>query len=418
MRGSGSLHAIPFRLLAGRASMASWLWLGTVWLWVGMALAPVNHRVWNPGKYYHQSLALIYLPPLAWLCWQRRGVLAVILLGHAGGRLFCGLLLWSAIALGWSTHASIGDGLVIELSLLLFVTGTAIQLAEDARRWWTLLFCAALGLALTAMLAMLVFPFRDVVWEGAHRLVAFGTWNNPNLAGMGAGAAWLWLWLIPARPGWPARARTAAWWLLALFVIWTFSRSTWLALTLALACLALLQPRPLWRRPRARWLAFLLPLLAWAGWRHIVARGWSYRPQIFSQAMAHIAQSPWLGIGTLSRYRIAVGDQHWEHSHNVWTHAMITLGLPGLLLWGSLWLWTACQAWQARRLPEGRALAVLWVYGSVATQFDAPQLLIQPDVEWALLWLPVAMALGLRWRRLLPGTSGGHEVPARQLASP
>ncbi|MHC1479940.1 O-antigen ligase family protein [Frateuria aurantia] len=383
---------------ARQAIMAVWLWIGTLWLWVGMALCPVNHRVWNPGKYYHQSLAVIYLPAVVWWCWAQRRLLPSALLGDWGGRSFCGLILWAGAGLGWSTHGSLGDGLVIEAGLLLFVSGTAILVCEHPLAWCRVQSGAATGVAFAALVAMLAFPFRDVVWEGSHRLVAFGTWDNPNLAGMGAGAAELWLWLLPAPTRRHRLMRALAGVLLLVFVLWTFSRGTWLALAMALLAMALLRG-PARRSARGlAALAIMLPVALWIGWHQLIARGWSYRPQIFSQAIQHIEQAPWLGIGTLSRYHIVVGAQQWEHSHNVWTHLAITLGLPGLALWAGLWLWTGLTAWRWRQLREGRFVAVLWVYGSVTTLLDAPRLFIQPDVEWMLLWLPVALALGLQLR--------------------
>jgi len=45
----------------------------------------------------------------------------------------------------------------------------------------------------------------------------------------------------------------------------------------------------------------------------------------------------------------------------------------------------------------GRIMLALWIYASVAWQFDAPQLLRRPDVEWLFGWLPVALGLGLSW---------------------
>jgi len=43
----------------------------------------------------------------------------------------------------------------------------------------------------------------------------------------------------------------------------------------------------------------------------------------------------------------------------------------------------------------------LWIYATVAFQFDAPDLLQKPSVEWVLGWLPVAIGMGLAWRARL-----------------
>ena len=46
----------------------------------------------------------------------------------------------------------------------------------------------------------------------------------------------------------------------------------------------------------------------------------------------------------------------------------------------------------------GRVVLGLWVYASVALQFDMPQLLDSPRPGWLLIWLPFALALGLEAR--------------------
>jgi O-antigen ligase len=127
-------------------------------------------------------------------------------------------------------------------------------------------------------------------------------------------------------------------------------------------------------------------------------RGFSYRPQIFEQACQLIRAHPLLGLGMGSEYEIHVDDQVWEHSHNIFTHLAITLGLPGAALWLATWLAVGWRAWRYRHVAIGRSLLALWLYASVAWQFDAPFLMQKPDVEWLLGWLPLAVSLGLAWR--------------------
>jgi hypothetical protein len=99
-----------------------------------------------------------------------------------------------------------------------------------------------------------------------------------------------------------------------------------------------------------------------------------------------------------SRYTIQVGDQVWQHSHNIFSHTAIMLGLPAMLLWLAIWLIVGWRGWQFRHLAMGRCLLALWIYASVAWQFDAPELMQKPDVEWLLGWLPLSISMGLAWR--------------------
>jgi len=138
-------------------------------------------------------------------------------------------------------------------------------------------------------------------------------------------------------------------------------------------------------------------IIALGGWQYMKDRGLSYRPEILQQSLVLIGQHPWLGLGMGSHYDIVGQGQTWEHSHNILSHLAILLGVPGMLLWALLWLVMGWRAWRYRHVMLGRVMLALWIYASVAWQFDAPQLLRRPDVEWLLGWLPLALSLGLSW---------------------
>ncbi len=99
-----------------------------------------------------------------------------------------------------------------------------------------------------------------------------------------------------------------------------------------------------------------------------------------------------------SRYTIDIAGIEWTHSHNAFTHTAILLGIPAALLWVWLWLMVGWRSWTFRHTTTGRCLLALWIYATVAFQFDAPDLLQKPSVEWLLGWLPVAIGMGLAWR--------------------
>jgi hypothetical protein len=111
-----------------------------------------------------------------------------------------------------------------------------------------------------------------------------------------------------------------------------------------------------------------------------------------------IALHPWLGLGQGAGFVIEVGGQHLTHSHNVLTQAAIELGVPGMLVMALMWGLVALSGWRHRDAPLGRVVLGLWVYASVALQFDMPQLLDSPRPGWLLIWLPFALALGLEAR--------------------
>jgi hypothetical protein len=195
---------------------------------------------------------------------------------------------------------------------------------------------------------------------------------------------------------------------MAVFVVLTYSRAAWLAILVANVCMLFVAHR--WKTRRNILMLLGLATLATAlgGWHSVEQRGLSYRPQIFMQSAHLILLHPWAGLGMGSRYTIHIADLMWTHSHNAFTHTAIILGIPAALLW--LWLWSIVgwRSWMFRHVTTGRCLLALWIYATVAFQFDAPDLLQRPSVEWLLGWLPLAIGMGLGWRARSENTVSEH----------
>ncbi|MGH8465138.1 MAG: O-antigen ligase family protein, partial [Pseudomonas sp.] len=110
-----------------------------------------------------------------------------------------------------------------------------------------------------------------------------------------------------------------------------------------------------------------------------------------------IAEHPWTGLGIGSFYRVTAVGQVFEHTHNMFTHIAIELGIPGLLLWIGVWLCVLREIWRARATRFGQGLMGLWLFATLAMQFDAASLTATPRAEWFISWLPVGLALTLVW---------------------
>jgi O-antigen ligase len=226
------------------------------------------------------------------------------------------------------------------------------------------------------------------------RIVGEGVIATANYAAAVMGAVAVWLVVLPVDDRRVAALRWLAVLVLLAFIALTETRGVWLAL--ALCALS----APVWYGGRGtRWLAGAVLLVSLAGglWLMplLMERGASLRPQLFVQSVHLIAQHPWLGLGQGQPFTLTVAGVDYTHSHNVLTQTMIELGLPGLLLLAALWLATAWLGWRHRGRAVGRLVLALWVYASVAMQFDMPQLLDSPRPGWLLVWLPVALALWL-----------------------
>ncbi len=370
--------------------LSSWLMLGLFWLPVGMAVTPGSH----PRSLYHWTLALVlFLPGLVVLC-RRRGELARRWLSCPPLQLCLLLLVWASVTLCWASGPQLVERVKAPIFVVLYLSAWLAWSLQHSRGqvqsllWWT-----AIALSAAALVAMIVFPWRNVVWH--HRMIGLALLDGPNLSAYVMACAFLWLTQLvpPAGPrrylGWAAML------VLLVFVGWTGSRGSWAAL---FACLVGMM---LWRRDRLSrglaWGAMAVVVLVLAAMpSELMHRGLSYRPQIFHQAMAFIEARPWTGLGLGSDYRVIAGSQVLTHSHNIFTNVAIEIGLPGLLLWLLLWMWMGWQGWRHRGQPLGAIVLVTWIFASVALQVDGPSFLQSPRPEWLMTWLPLAIALQLR----------------------
>ncbi|MNE62471.1 O-Antigen ligase [compost metagenome] len=115
-----------------------------------------------------------------------------------------------------------------------------------------------------------------------------------------------------------------------------------------------------------------------------------------------IAERPWGGIGLAGDYRVPVGGILFDHTHNLFTHIAIQLGLPGLLLWCLVWFAVLREAWRTKDTPLGQGVLGMWIFSLLAMQFDAASLTGTPRAEWFISWLPIGLASVLTWARPNP----------------
>lgn len=380
----------------------AWLSTGLLWFLLAIAFAPTN-------KIYQQGLvALLWVPTLA-LAWSGRERIAEF--WRAQRWLCVSMLLlavWGSLSLFWG-HAEEPDRefkrMLYIAVFLLFFPILANGRPEPIVR---LLQWGGVGMALAALVSIIRFYVaHHQPWLA--RLEGIGELSHPILGAYVVGIVAVWTLLWP-----PQRRGLLIVWALSLilmgaFVVLSQSRGAILALFLTVVAM------PIWCRDRRSYLvsaaAIVVALLGfWLLEPLMLARGSSYRPEILAAVMKMVAMHPWTGIGLGAPYDVVVADGlRFDHAHNLFTHTAIQLGIPGLLLWASVWLAVLVQAWRARHTMLGRGLMGIWLFSTLAMQFDAASLTGSPRAEWFISWLPIGLTSVLVWAKAQIG--GCDKIP-------
>lgn len=366
--------------------------LGFGWLILGMAVAPAGIS-YNPGKLYQYVLALtLWLPILALLALRPRRWLDFL---HEPQMALTALFLaWAAVTLFWSHVPRPADEVGHILTILFFLFAWHRALGDDEDVVVRLLWICTVSLAAVAIVAGIAWGLHPTEDE---RLAGFGVMANANLAAGAMGAAVVWVWPLPAPTPRVRMLKALAMTVLMVFMVFTFSRSAWAALFVALIVQLLCRGSR-----RALIQAGVLTVAGVAGavigLPFLVERGWSLRPEILTRGWELFVQHPWFGLGQGSPFTLDAGAEMLTHAHNMFSQLAIELGLVGLVLWVAIWLVLGWRAWTHRGDTMGQVILGLWVFGSVLVQFDLPHLVDSPRPGWLMTWIPLAMSMALTRR--------------------
>jgi len=369
-----------------------WLSAGLLWFLLAIAFAPTN-------KIYQQGLVVLLWLPALGLTWSARSLLGEY---WRQQRLLCALLLtlaaWATLSLCWTQADDISREFKRMLYIAWFLLFFPIMANKRPDRVVRLLQWAGIGIGVAAAASMVkFFGIEHHLWH--DRLEGIGELSHPILGAYVVGVAAVWLLLLPPRNRWLQVAWVLALALAGAFVVMSQSRGAVLALFFTVVAL------PVWcRHRRSFYLAGAAVLVAAIGFWLLeplmMARGSSYRPEIFAAVIKMIGQHPWIGLGLGADYNVKVANGLvFDHAHNLFTHTAIQLGVPGMLLWIGIWLLVLREAWRARDTALGRALIGVWLFSTLAMQFDAASLTGSPRAEWFISWLPIGLASVLVWAR-------------------
>ncbi|MDM3887570.1 O-antigen ligase family protein [Pseudomonas sp. BCRC 81390] len=369
----------------------AWLGLGLVWFLAAIALAPSN-------KIYQQGLVLFLWLPTLVLAWSARQVLVQAWKHQPAlwGSVLL-LLAWSGLSLAWSIAEDPGREIKRLLYILVFLLAFPLLAQLGQARIRQLLLAGSALLAVAALVSVIHF-YGMQAQPLLARLQGIGEISHPILGAYVIGSAVLFLLYLP-----PQQRGLQLLWLAALACLGAFamlsqSRGAVLALVLTVIL------APLWFRDRHSRVFSILAATAtglafYLAYDLIAQRGSSYRPEIFHAVVDMIAAHPWTGLGLGAAYDVSAVGKHFDHTHNMFTHIAVEIGLPGMLLWVLVWLYTLGEIVRARDTLFGKILLGFWVYSTLAMQFDAASLTGTPRAEWFISWLPVGLAMLLPWGR-------------------
>lgn len=368
--------------------------MGLLWFLLAIAVVPTN-------KIYQQGLvALLWVPALIF-SWSARARLRELLVEQRWVYLpILGLLLWALLSLVWTSAPDVSREAKRLIYIVIFLLFFPVFANGRPERVIRVMQWAAIGLAATALAAIIKFYGMDG-HDWSSRLEGLAELSHPILGGYVIGLAAVWLAVWPPRTGRMQVVWAIALCLLCLFVMLSQSRGAALALFFTLLAM------PMWscdKRSRIIAAAALIAavLAIWFFESFVVARGVSYRPQILIASLNMIAEHPWLGLGLGGDYKVFASNLYFDHTHNFFTHVTIELGIPGLVLWCVTWIAVLYEAWKVRDTRYAQGMIGIWLFSTMAMQFDAASLSGTPRPEWFISWLPIGLASVLVCARRIP----------------
>jgi len=373
----------------------TWMSIGLLWFLLSIAVAPTN-------KVYQQGLAVFLWLPALLFAWSARARLKEVVYEQRWIYWpLLGLLVWALISLSWSSEQDLGREPKRLLYIVVFLLFFPIFANGRPERVIRIMQWGGVGLAAATAVAIVKFyVMTGNAWTA--RAEGLGELSHPILGGYVIGLAAVWLLLWSPRTGLLQAVWAVALAVLGVFVLLSQSRGAGLALFFTILAM------PIWCRDhRSRVVAAAALIVAflafWFFESFVMARGVSYRPQILMASLHMIAEHPWSGLGLGSDYRVLASGQSFDHAHNLFSHITILLGIPGLLLWCAVWLGVLREAWKSRETLYGKGIIGIWLFSTLAMQFDAASMSGTPRAEWFISWLPIGLASVLVWARVKPG---------------
>lgn len=402
------MHSSCIKTGANRLFDAICLWL----LPAGLFLLLSALLLFPDRSHMHKAYyALFSIPSLIALCirpseWR--------LLREPLVLMFVAFASFAVLSIAWSnTDDSVSSLIKRPLHTFMLFAGMALLLRHRFESLQPVLLAAALVVLLVDLPYLVDFARN---YQPDLRLEGGGALDNPLLSSHVFGFFSIyWLALCMSSKDLRVLALAGcALGLMGLMILATGSRTPLVALTLAATWLAVLH----WNRRSA----ILLGIMAIAGVctvlvfsQMVLARGSSYRFELWSGALELIAQKPLLGHGYDAHLALDPGSGRvFREPHSFPIGTLYYVGVIGFLPWLGMLLMGLYSGWRHRSQPLFILASSLLVYGIAAGLTEGGGILSRPKEHWFLLWIPLALiaALNIAWR------SGRIATPALRTLAP
>lgn len=352
-------------------------------------------------KFYY---GLFSIPTLIALC-LRPGELKII----RGEPLIISFLLfacWASLSLIWGPSGI--DSIYLlkrPLHTFMLFAGCCLLLRHRSESVQPIFLCAAV-IALLASLFNL-FTFAQS-YSAGQRMIGSGAFDNPLLSSHVFGFFCVY-WLYVSMT---TKNVQSLWFSLAALMVMfaavlaTGSRTPLVALSLAIAWLSFI----CWSR-RSLIIIVGLPLVGATLFllypELVMARGDSYRFELWRLTLDKIAESPWIGHGYSASLSLDPGTGFLlSEPHNFALGVLFYVGILGFAPWLFMLAWGLFSSWRQRAKPLF-ILASTWLaFGIGAGLTEGGGILSRPKEHWFLLWIPLALIAALsiasRSRRFPP----------------
>lgn len=368
-----------------------------VWASIGFLVLLCGAWVLPDNKLYHQMMIfLLWLPALLALFHRDFRVM----LKQPECVLFVFFVAWTLLVLMVEGGNNIFGKSKVTLYVALTLLG--VLLAAQNRKWRfesMLLYASIAGGFFAA--ASWIYFYEVTAQPFSGRLIAIGLWDTAIMAAHAVGALLIlgvftlqtkrfnpWamvLLLIPALG-------------YALFLGFSQTRGVWIGLLACLFVMGVARPS---RLGGGLIILVVLGLASIAVFKPeiLLQRGVSFRPELWNGGVQLMLDHWGMGLG-FHEYLIPVPEigQAFKHPHNLFLDIGVRLGVPGLLLFGWLWLAVGWRGWVSRAQPLGQVLLALWVFSGASLMTDGIGLWLKPNADWLITWLPIALSIVLATR--------------------